>query len=1623
MSHRIPSLPVRRRGSILIMVVALLVLIALIATAMISTTTADRFGSVQHQNNVQVDLLVLGAKEIVKAEVMKDLYGTVAGVANPVYRPGFAVGTGDFINVDAPVNFRPMTGEAQGSDTWLAPRTPVTWNSTTFTSGTNLPLWPSLTKPMSVPFFSSPARPWVGTLSSSTASLRIAEEYNSPTITFSPRTSIYEDPGNPGAYVTPYLIPTATPRINGVSHPAFYLPIYSNGALINSFTFLAADADADGIADSMLQEVPIGEVNGVKYYYAFRIIDHNSAINVNTAFSSWRDFHNKGTASNEKGDVTVNLALFPTNIGLVEFFGEAFTAARMFGKTLTESDFNVPSLSVAGRFNDPMRFLKHRLLGVEGAYSTINLWMPDGVANHDTDTFQPDRPHEEGNPLVARSDFRYATLAEAMWMDLGRRLGSGAYGSNPSAVSASTPAAPPWTAFTFHEIGRSDEFVLAYPFAIRSEYAPSMSLDRRNSNSLIERLLPNSLILSMGGAASFTGGAYNPAAAGRWFFDNFNTLDEELRFSTHSTSTADAQSRPLRSILTTLNPTSNLMPRPVGSAGMPVLNVSIGTYALNYTLPASTANNLIGPAMIPPASIQFDPADSPPKASLNTSDYARLFRAFWAVMQEDWSSTGNIAPNAGTPFSQELLEIDAGTISWPAQCATETALADSPVNPYYGMKWNEPTSSDVAVFDVRAGLGASAREAIEIHPAKMFRSSLRNTPEGAPPASAAAAPTLSTPIWSDSGGLGANLTRLSADQMLILRAAIAAANAQEMRDPDDAIRPVDLDLFVNRTTATPAGTQVRARVFGLERQPFITEIYAQTATNERRPDPAVVGGFMKNPRGYVAIEIYNPHDVPIDLRNCVLAIVTRVRATGDPSYAISTKRLATAVSNVAGTVPPWPATVIPKKGYLVLENYSATGIGGANDAKYRPKSLAVTGGLLETGQAAAPTWSLGSPGSGEVEVNVAFVPELAEVLGKEMVLMRPLDAGYDTVQNPNALTYMAPTGGEVVNVFSWQQMAPLDSFDFTGCESKPRLFDNSTYANVWHYARANAKLPGDPPNASRQWHFVYPGRYNATQSWRATESGRGILNPRQQGVVRASHTSNPSGYGWDETIPSGMQDPANLDEGRAMFAAKRPGAGYAFDITIGQSGPATLVENPYATYPNTFPIQLLNDDQPGPSSLDEVGNQPTYPYGGFARVGDVLSVPFIGSYWITLTSELNNRGKVLEINPVTMDAAMAEDTDVKDDPRRDPHPSTGSYRVTLDTEQQSREQVGRFCAIQNMSYVSGSKTVAGTPYWGTAQDPSFVYGDFPPPGTTLTATNRSFVRYHWTTDIFDYFTVLNPANDFAPNVRPDEYFVKRTFNSGAALPVSPPAFNTPPVLIKNTDANILPNQVDEENEPVSGLINLNTASAKVLSAVPWFPHDVNSLIGGAWFDSGRPDFLKFDAVNNAAGFASSGGYIVSLGSDNIDDNYQLAEAIVVWRDGNLSSPSPGNGPFHSIYDLYRVPAFREAQRLLLEKLRTSGQEPTAMWGDLSPFSLNSLAVRDFVANDYEEQYLLLTRVSNLLTTRSDVFTAYILVQGWRNAGTATPELVVQRRAAMILDRSRVSQSRPGEGRIWPISIP
>jgi hypothetical protein len=142
----------------------------------------------------------------------------------------------------------------------------------------------------------------------------------------------------------------------------------------------------------------------------------------------------------------------------------------------------------------------------------------------------------------------------------------------------------------------------------------------------------------------------------------------------------------------------------------------------------------------------------------------------------------------------------------------------------------------------------------------------------------------------------------------------------------------------------------------------------------------------------------------------------------------------------------------------------------------------------------------------------------------------------------------------------------------------------------------------------------------------------------------------------------------------------------------------------------------------------------------------------------------------------------------------------------------------------------------------------------------------------------------------------------------------------------------------------------------------------------------------------------------TAGGNNVEDNVELAKAITEWRDGNPYAGIPAGGPFLSIFDLYRVPAFREAQRVAY---LAAPHNPGMAQGDFT--SQLGATQADDTRYDFEEQFLVMNKISNLITVRSDSFTVYILVQGWRGIGTSKPELVVQRRAAFIQDRSPVSE--------------
>lgn len=99
----------------------------------------------------------------------------------------------------------------------------------------------------------------------------------------------------------------------------------------------------------------------------------------------------------------------------------------------------------------------------------------------------------------------------------------------------------------------------------------------------------------------------------------------------------------------------------------------------------------------------------------------------------------------------------------------------------------------------------------------------------------------------------------------------------------------------------------------------------------------------------------------------------------------------------------------------------------------------------------------------------------------------------------------------------------------------------------------------------------------------------------------------------------------------------------------------------------------------------------------------------------------------------------------------------------------------------------------------------------------------------------------------------------------------------------------------------------------------------------------------------------------------------------------------------------------------------NGNSSFATSGTTTTFTQGNLTPNSGIQNEFPETYLQMTRLSNLITTRSDTFTVYVVVEGWQNPGQgANAKLVVTRRMAYIVDRTGVT---PTSKAVRIISVP
>ena len=203
----------------------------------------------------------------------------------------------------------------------------------------------------------------------------------------------------------------------------------------------------------------------------------------------------------------------------------------------------------------------------------------------------------------------------------------------------------------------------------------------------------------------------------------------------------------------------------------------------------------------------------------------------------------------------------------------------------------------------------------------------------------------------------------------------------------------------------------------------------------------------------------------------------------------------------------------------------------------------------------------------------------------------------------------------------------------------------------------------------------------------------------------------------------------------------------------------------------------------------------------------------------------------------------------------------------------------------------------------------------------------------------------------------------------------------------NNDGDPNTDEIDLDKTPelkIPGRININTAPWYVIAQLPWVSGELAQAIV-AYRD-------KLQLLPNVVDYSVGRG----KGMVDLDPNSLFPPAIVREELG-----------FSSIGELLNVTHALTDERVApydhLYDVRRYGRDSTdqLQFPDLTP--------GDDVKDDFEERDVIFSRRSNLVTVRSDVFTAYILVR----IGTDGP----QKRVVAILDRSGVYPDGLGLGSV------
>ncbi|MBN1796869.1 MAG: hypothetical protein JW804_09375 [Sedimentisphaerales bacterium] len=184
------------------------------------------------------------------------------------------------------------------------------------------------------------------------------------------------------------------------------------------------------------------------------------------------------------------------------------------------------------------------------------------------------------------------------------------------------------------------------------------------------------------------------------------------------------------------------------------------------------------------------------------------------------------------------------------------------------------------------------------------------------------------------------------------------------------------------------------------------------------------------------------------------------------------------------------------------------------------------------------------------------------------------------------------------------------------------------------------------------------------------------------------------------------------------------------------------------------------------------------------------------------------------------------------------------------------------------------------------------------------------------------------------------------------------------------------NEDDNDEIKIPGRININTAPASVIAQLPWMTSDIADAVV-AYRDKRRmvsgPDYTNRNIIERF-----------------LDWNYTTDEVRTFWD----------RAGFASIGELNLVIGGSDYRKKI--RIYSLTPEPDNSTGRPYPDLTGSYYLTDAddgAENDFEERDLIFARISNLVTVRSDIFTAYILVR----LGADGP----QKRMVAILDRSDV----------------